>query len=121
MIKIVYQIVLFAVVGLSATFVHTVIFSLLASVEFSPLVANFTAFCCALPVSFYGNRYLTFKAEGSLTKFAAMSVCGFMMNHINVWIVTDIQKMDWKYALPGMLIVVPMFSFIISKLWVYRR
>lgn len=121
MIKIVYQIGLFAVVGVSATLVHTLIFSILASVEFSPLVANFTAFCCALPVSFYGNRYLTFKAEGSLTKFIVMSVCGFTMNHTNVWIVTDVLKMNWKYALPGMFIVVPMFSFIISKLWVYRQ
>ncbi len=121
MSKTLYQIGSFGLIGLSATAVHTLVFSFLAWLQYDPLVSNFLAFCCAVPVSFYGNRFLTFKADGSLPKFVAMSGVGFVLNHTNVWIVTDVLARDWKCALPGMLIVVPAFSFIVSKFWVYER
>ncbi len=120
MIKILYQMLSFGFVGLSATAVHTLVFFALAWGLYDPLFANFVAFFCAAPISFYGNRYLTFKARGSLPKFVLMSACGFTLNHSNVWLVTDMMSLDWRYALPGMMLAVPAFSFIISKLWVYE-
>lgn len=121
MIKTLYQIGSFGLVGLSATALHALVFSILSWWGVTPLIGNFVAFCCAVPVSFYGNRYLTFKSNGNILKFAVMSAAGFAMNHANVWFVTHFLEMSWKYALPGMLIVVPAFSFVISKLWVYER
>ncbi|KAB2724300.1 GtrA family protein [Brucella anthropi] len=121
MIKTLYQMGSFGLIGLSATAIHAFMFSLLVWGRYDPLISNFIAFCCAVPVSFYGNRYLTFKADGSFPKFATMSSISFAVNHANVWIVTDILALNWKYALPGMLIVIPAFSFIVSKLWVYER
>ena len=118
--KTLYQIGFFGIIGLSATVVHTIVFSLLVWTGYDPLASNFIAFCCAVPVSFYGNRYLTFKTRGNFPKFVTMAFCGFVLNHSNVWIVTDFLGLNWKYALPGMLGVVPVFSFMISKMWVYR-
>ncbi|MFT4002253.1 MAG: GtrA family protein [Rhizobium sp.] len=121
MIKTLYQIGSFGLVGLSATALHTLVFSILSWSGVTPLIGNFIAFCCAVPVSFYGNRYLTFKTDGNIFKFALMSFAGFALNHANVWFVTHFLRMSWEYALPGMLIAVPAFSFIISKLWVYEQ
>ncbi len=121
MIKLLYQISFFGLVGLSATALHAIIFAGLSWWGVTPLIGNFVAFCCAVPVSFCGNRYLTFKADGNFPRFVFMSAIGFGLNHTNVWFVTDLLAMDWTYALPGMLIVVPVFSFIVSKMWVYEQ
>lgn len=121
MIKTLYEIGSFGLVGLAATAAHAAVFTALSWCGVSPLSANFFAFCCAVPVSFYGNRVLTFKSKGDFRKFILMSLVGFAMNHANVWVITDKLGLDWKFALPGMLFIVPAFSFIISKMWVYRR
>ncbi|WP_084486993.1 GtrA family protein [Brucella rhizosphaerae] len=120
MVRTLYQIGSFGLIGLLATALHSLVFSALVWRGCDPLTSNFIAFCCAVPVSFNGNRYLTFKNRGNFAKFVVMACCGLILNHINVWIITDIVELNWKYSLPGMLVVVPIFSFFISKLWVYK-
>ncbi|QWK79607.1 GtrA family protein [Ochrobactrum sp. BTU1] len=118
--SIFHQIGFFGFVGLLATFLHAAVFTALSWINWEPLAANVIAFICAVPVSFFGNRVLTFKAQGNLFRFILMSLGGLFMNHLNVWIITSEIGLDWKFVLPGMLLIVPAFSFFISKFWVYR-
>ncbi|MDT4844110.1 GtrA-like protein [compost metagenome] len=121
MFELVRQVGSFGIVGLLATGVHFIVFSILSGFEIDPIQSNVVAFCCAVPVSFYGNRSLTFKADGKVARFIVMSLIGLGMNHANVWLVTRYLELPWTLALPGMLLAVPAFSFIVSKFWVYRQ
>jgi putative flippase GtrA len=121
MLEIVRQVGSFGIVGLLATGVHFIVFSILSALGIDPILSNVAAFVCAVPVSFYGNRSLTFKVDGNIARFVVMSLFGFGMNHANVWIVTRYLGLPWVLALPGMLLAVPAFSFVVSKFWVYRQ
>lgn len=121
MFEIVRQVGSFGIVGLLATGVHFIVFSILSALGVDPILSNVVAFCSAVPVSFYGNRSLTFKVDGNIARFVVMSLIGFGMNHANVWIVTRSLDLPWVFALPGMLLAVPAFSFFVSKFWVYRQ
>ncbi len=121
MFEIVRQVGSFGIVGLLATGIHFIVFSILSALGVDPILSNMVAFCCAVPVSFYGNRSLTFKVDGNIARFIVMSLCGFGINHANVWIVTRYLGLPWTFSLPGILLAVPAFSFIVSKFWVYQR
>ena len=62
-------------VGLVATVVHLSVAGLIFVFDpiANPLVANFIAFLCAFPVSFWGHRLLTFKSSGNPKRFLILS------------------------------------------------
>lgn len=116
------QIGQFGIVGGLATLTHSAVFALAAASGIDPDWANLLAFCCALPVSYYGNARLTFQVRPDgrrLRRFLVTALTGFALNAANVHLVSR-AGLPWSAALPGMVLIVPLLSFGLSKLWVYR-
>ncbi len=111
----------FGIIGILATIVHAAIFSITANLGLVVDLANVLAFLCALPISYFGNARLTFRVVPDwrmARRFIGMSLLGFALNALNVRLVAGLG-LPWAVSLPGMLVVVPVLSFGISRLWVY--
>ena len=114
----------FALVGVTATLVHVATALLAKSVlGASPMMANFAGYSLAVLVSFAGNARLTF--DGTLTtgpfvRFLAVSLAGLGANQAIVWLLAN--RLGWPFAaaLAVVVVVVPVFTFVLSKLWVFR-
>lgn len=112
----------FGLFGLIATGVHIAVFSFIASLGGAGAWANLCGFLVAVPVSYFGNAKVTFGKNPSLrmlVKFIVIALVGFALNHLNVTIIAALE-LPWPWSLPGMVVVVPGFSFLLNKLWVYR-
>lgn len=113
----------FGLIGILATLVHAAVFSATASLGLAVDLANLVAFFCALPVSYFGNARLTFRVAPDwrmAARFIGMSLLGFGLNALNVRLVAA-YGLPWAASLPGMVLVVPVLSFAVSRLWVYTR
>ncbi len=115
------QLSTFGAIGILATIVHAIVFSVAASFGLLVDFANILAFCCAVPISYVGNARLTFRVAPDwrmAARFIGMSLFGFALNALNVRLVAS-YGWPWAASLPGMVILVPLVSFVASRLWVY--
>jgi len=114
----------FGVVGILATGVHAgVVVALVELAGLDPVTANFPAFATAVLVSYAGNRLWTFGAAGRhrvlLPRFAAVAVAGFLLNHLLLSLMVDRFGIDYRQALPVVVLVVPLLSFLLNRIWVF--
>jgi putative flippase GtrA len=118
------QVLRFGFVGGFVTLLHVAVaLSLNGFAGLSPLWANFAAFLVACGVSYVLNWFWTFDAVSrhgaALPKFLTISVSGFLLNQAIVFaIVTLGGKPLWVAMIP-VTIVIPVFSFVMSKTWVF--
>jgi putative flippase GtrA len=123
--RLLAQLVSFGVVGLLATAVHAIVFVLCVEVaRLSPLAANFAAFAVAVSVSYVGNYRWTFAARasvGSFARFLITSLIGLAINTTAVWVVSDLLRVSYLYALLAILFVAPVAVFLLSRYWAFRK
>lgn len=118
------QVFRFGVVGVSATIVHFVV-ALVMNEQFgvSPLWSNLIAFACAWPVSYLGNYFWTFDTDSnhgkSILRFAIAAICGLLLSQLIVWVVAEYMGYSLRIALIPALMLVPVFSFVMSRYWVF--
>jgi putative flippase GtrA len=122
----------FGLVGGVATLTHVLIFA--AAIELfacPPLLANVIGFVVAVGVSFFGHYRWTFSwpAEAAyalplprlaLARFAAVALLGLVLNSAVVGLVTGLLGLDYVYAIPPMILVVPVVLFLLGKFWAFR-
>ncbi len=123
------QAVKFGLVGGAATFVHVAVFlALVELLHADPLLANAGAFLVAFAVSFTGHFWWTFhpgaglrpRPWGSaLRRFVGVACTGFALNTAAVFLVTDVLRINYAYAVAFMLTVVPLCLFLMSRLWAF--
>ena len=110
----------FALVGAVATLVHMAVASLLLSLWSWPAYgANLGAFLVAFGVSYLGHRHLTFARAGSPWRFLLVALAGFGLNNL---LLTGLLACGLP-ALAALLVataLVPVFSYLLSSLWVFR-
>ncbi len=116
----------FIIIGLLATVTHFMLAVSLVELLLLPVLwANWAGFICASAVSYCGHYFWTFSSSAkhhvALLKFAVLGLLGFLLNGVLVSITVDIFL--WPYVLGILLAVslVPVMTFFVSKLWVYRR
>ena len=118
----------FGGVGLVATAVHVMIFSVL--IEFwniEPMKANVIAFCLAFWISFIGHFYWTFaggeddrRSLGNAgIRFLFVALTGFALNSLIVYIVEHQLRLPYVYATFGMIFIVPLVLFLMSRYWAF--
>ncbi len=118
------QISRFGIIGVSATIVHYAV-ALLMNEFFGlpPLWSNLIAFLSAWPVSYFGNYFWTFGATGShresFVRFGVAAICGLLLSQFIVWVVAENMGFALRYALIPALLLVPVFSFAMSRFWVF--
>ena len=115
----------FALVGAAATLLHlTAAWVLIECWDAPPLTANALAFLAAFGVSFSGNYYWTFGRPGSrmaaMQRFFLVSSSAFAFNSIAL---TALLMTDWLPASSAAVLaalVIPVATFLASRLWAFR-
>lgn len=110
----------FALVGAVATLVHMAVATLLLGLcAWPPYAANLGAFLIAFGVSYLGHRHVTFARAGSPWRFLLVALGGFGLNNL---LLTGLLACGVP-ALAALLVataLVPVFSYLLSSLWVFR-
>ncbi len=121
------QVFKFALVGLSATFVHALIFSVSAQ-TIHPQAANFIGYLAAVTFSYALHSKITFRSENQnglkqLTRFVGASIMGFLLNAVWVCITVNVFRVNVAFANIGIIFFTPAITFLLMKYWVfpYRR
>lgn len=117
------QIVLFAGVGVGATFAH--VFAAWSLMQFSltgPYAANFVGACLGYGTSFLGNAWLTFGVRQRLGFYAGryllVSLGSLALTTIELMIVTHLGLSNHAYVVI-VLLTVPPATFVIARSWVF--
>ena len=120
-----FQIFRFGVVGLTAAFVHFgVVVLLVQNVRLTPLNANIFGFMVASQVSYWGHRIWTFEARDTLHSIALprillVQMFNFAANQTLFYIFLTLH-LPYTIALIVVLTVLPIFTFLSNKFWVFR-
>lgn len=118
------EIVVFGVVGVLATLTHY--FSAIFAVEllgWNVMVANMFAYCVAVGVSFFGHSLLTFRVAMSrsrFVKFVLVSLSALAVSQGLLWGLTEIALFRHRINMLAVVCVVPAYSYVFNKFWVYR-
>ena len=116
----------FDLTGVLATLTHVVVFVVLVEqLQLAPLSAAAPAFLAAVGVSYAMNYHWTFGATGphrvTLPKFFAVSASAFFLNLLITWLVADLWAFWYGYALLAVIIFIPIWTFLLSRFWVFQR
>lgn len=122
MIKQLYR---FGVVGLSAATLHfCIVVTLVQGCLLDPLIANVFAFGIAFQVSYWGHRLWTFKDtiiphREAFLKLMMVQIMNFALNESLFYLFLT-WNLPYEIALTIVLSILPIFTFVSSKLWVFR-
>lgn len=121
-----FQLTRFGIVGVLAAIVHTsVVISLVQWGKQPPLLANILGFASAFQLSYWGHRLFTFAARDiphriSMSRLLFIQLINLTMNEALFFIFLQYQ-LPYILALILVQTILPVFTFISSKLWVFRR
>ena len=117
-----YELVRFVIVGGAATVTDLAVSIVLffAYPGMSENVITTCAFCIAFFVSYFGHRYFTFKQEGNILKFLALSCSMLVLRNIIVFVLVRI----WMPGLTPIVLamaLVTVITYLISKFMVFKQ
>lgn len=124
-LPLVRQLFRFGIVGLSAAFIHfSTVVILVQNFALPPLIANVFGFAVSFQLSYWGHRLWTFQDSSTLHRIALprllfVQLLNFAANEA-LFFVFLAMKLPYMIALIIVLTVLPLFTFISSKLWVFR-
>jgi putative flippase GtrA len=115
----------FAVSGGLATVTHVAVFVVLVEgLGLRPVLAATPAFVFALLVSYGANYHWTFAASGPhrlmLPRFVMVALIGLSLNLLITYSVVDVAGYWYGYALLLVVLIVPLLTFTLSRVWVFR-
>lgn len=120
-----YQLFRFGVVGTTAALIHfTVVVILVHGLFIAPLAANVFGYAVAFQMSYWGHRLWTFNGTVSthreaLPKLVIVQSLNFAANQTLFYFLLTLH-LPYQLALLITLAVLPMFTFVLNKLWVFR-
>lgn len=120
------QIARFLIVGVIAAAVHfSMVVLLVQSYDYLPLIANVGGFMVSFQVSYWGHRMWTFSGTEVLHREAyprlvAVQVVNFALNESLYYFFLS-MNLPYTLALLIVLAILPTFTFISSKFWVFQR
>lgn len=117
----------FGIVGALATLTHfMVLVALVEHVYMQPALSNGVAFLCAVSVTYLGQSLWVFSGHGSinlvkLLRFSVSLALGFFVNISIMALATEGFGLGHRIGFLVACLSVPILSFIINKLWVFRN
>lgn len=120
-----FQLFRFGVVGLTAAGIHfSTVVLLVQYFSMAPLIANIFGFVVSFQMSYWGHRVWTFNAtdvlhRAAFPKLVVVQVLNFAANEILFFLFLSLH-LPYTLALIIVLTVLPIFTFVSSKLWVFR-
>lgn len=119
------QIARFIIVGGSAAVVHfSVVVLLVQLFHYAPLIANVGGFMVSFQVSYWGHRVWTFADTVTLhreayPKLVAVQLVNFALNESLFYFFLSLH-LPYQLALLIVLAILPAFTFVSSKFWVFQ-
>lgn len=119
------QIMRFGVVGTTAATIHfLIVVSLVQFGSLAPLVANVFAFLISFQASYWGHRLWTFNQSATMhreafPKLLFIQIINFSANE-SLFYVFLAYHYPYPIALLMVLTILPCFTFISSKRWIFR-
>ncbi|MBS0293682.1 MAG: GtrA family protein [Proteobacteria bacterium] len=116
----------FVLVGGCAAATHLAVVALLVqATQMAPLIANVLAFLVAFVVSYNGHALLTFadaRAHGwaVVARYFAVASLSFVANELLYAIALDWLHWPYLWSLAGVLLLVAVVTFALSKFWAFR-
>lgn len=124
------QISKFAVVGLTSTLVHAVLFTGLVEIGWTvPLYSNLIGYLVGFCISFSGHYFWTFGDQreaghramvAAQVRFLVVAGFGLGLNSLAVFAITDLWQISYLYSLIFIVFVTPLSTFALSKFWAFR-
>lgn len=118
------QLARFGIVGLTAASVHFgIVTALVQYLQMQPLIANIFGFCIAFQVSYWGHRKWTFHGTTTLhaealTRLLLLQTCALIANEALFFVFLQMH-IPYQLALLIVLTILPIFTFVFSKFWVF--
>lgn len=115
----------FSVVGLLSTLTYFVVANIgLVVVTLDAAVISLFAYCTGMIVSFLGHKFVTFrvpeKTGRHFVRFLIMSAGGIAISFGGMWLVADILRAPPFWGTLLVAVMVPAFSFVVMKFWVFH-
>lgn len=121
-----FQLMRFGIVGSIAAAIHFAIVILLVETSgFKPLYANAVAFLFSFQVGYSGHRFWTFRGtttqhRTAISKLLILQLCNFAANEGLFYFFLTYFLLPYPIALLLVLAILPIVTFTVSKLWVFR-
>jgi putative flippase GtrA len=118
------QLCRFGIVGLGAAIVHIgMVMWLVQLHHLTPLFANIFAFGISFQLSYWGHRLWTFDNTAAMHRVAIPRLLGlqllnFAANESLFYFFLSLQ-IPYPFALMIVLAILPLFTFAVSKFWVF--
>jgi putative flippase GtrA len=114
----------FGSVGVLSTLVYVLVANgLIWLTHMASALASVAGYLAGMAVSFLGQSRFTFKVQQAgmshLTRFCIMSAIGLAISYWCVRLTTDVLGLASFWGTLGTAILVPLFSFVVMKLWVF--
>lgn len=119
------EVLAFGLIGALATAVHYL--SALLFIELmgmGVLISNFLAYCVAVLVSYTGHTKVTFRAAASRDNFVRFITVSLTALGLSQLLLFCLQALGWFPYQFNLLLgvgIIPVYSFLCNKFWVYRR
>lgn len=119
------QLFRYGIVGLTVSAIHFGLVVFLVQVMgYSPLLANTLAYPCSFQFSYWGHRLWTFGGTNAshitaFPKLVMIQIINFMIGQSLFSLFLYIH-LPYQVALLIVLAILPIFTFISSRFWVFR-
>ena len=120
------QVSIFIVVGIVATITHYVV-ATCSSIVFmlTPIITNVFGFISAVGISFYGHSRFTFTSKcndyPTIIKFLIVSLTCLVLSQLVSYYTYYQFNLGLLLSNACSVIVVPVVSFVLNKLWVFTN
>jgi putative flippase GtrA len=120
-----FQLFRFGMIGFTAAAIHFItVVMLVQNYTLAPLIANVVGFFVSFPMSYWGHRLWTFNETAVLhrvavSKLLLVQLINFAMNEILFFLFLSMH-FSYPVALIIVLAILPIFTFIASKWWVFK-
>ncbi len=119
------QIMRFGLIGVTAAVVHfNTVVMLVQEFQYAPLIANVAGFLIAFQVSYWGHRNWTFSDTAmshsdAYPRLMLVQITNFAINEYLYYIFLSLH-LPYQLALIIVIAIMPIFTFITSKWWVFQ-
>lgn len=124
-LKLSHRLFYYIIIGGSAALVNLImVFLQVEYLQVHPLLANIIAFLTAFNVSYFGHKHLTFanieQKQLSLPHFFLVASTALAINESLYFLFLKCTSLNYLIALSLVLILVSIYSFILSRFWACR-
>ncbi len=115
----------YGLVGVAASVVHFGTgYVLNRHLLLAPLLANLAGFAGGLLTAYLGHYHYSFRDRGRhaqrLPRFIVTALTALVLHQLGVYVLVHVLHWDYAlHALPLLLLVVPMITFLMSRHWVF--